>query len=132
MGKTFRDLTHFRNENMRALAEALIAELAHEHAEVPPVPIPYDLDTAAMLLGVSRRKLMPYLQQNPGKYTYKVNKLTRQRLLYGEDIKRLHEELIEQRPTDAYDPRAKNIPAVKRRLASVGLATGGSDEAGTS
>ena len=115
--------------NLKHLCEALIAALAHERFQVPPIDPVYDLDTAATLLGMSRRKLMEYLRQQQGRYRYKVNAFTNQRFLVGKDIQDIREALITDEPAD-YDARAKNLPSVQRRLSGAGLAGGGDLEGG--
>lgn len=122
--KTIRDGTHFRNVNLGRLAEALIIELTNAHVAVPPVPLLYDLDTAGMLLGMSRRELRKWLIEQHGRYQYKVNKVTKQRFLTGEDVQAIRKELIVVETPD-YDARAKNLSSVQKCLAPAGTGESG-------
>lgn len=114
------------------MAEALIIELTHERSLVPPVPILYDLDTAAMLCGMSRRELRDFLRSHPGEFSYRKNRFTHQRFLTGGDIQRIRELTIVEEPVTDYDERAKNLPSVQKRLVDAGFAIGGGDSQGPS
>lgn len=124
--KTIKDATHFRNENMRHLCEGLLSALAHERTQLPPVEIPYDLNTAAMLCMMGRRQLLAYLREHPGEYVFKQNKFTKQCFLYGEDIKRIREAIVEQKDT-GYSDRALRLPCVQKRLADAGFGKSGGE-----
>ena len=123
--KISRDGTHFRNADIGTLCEALITALDHERFQVPPVPLLYDLDTSAMLCGMSRKHLRDYLRRHPNGTSYTVNNLTRQEFLKGDDIKRIHSELTHEQPCDQYNKQAINLPCVQKRLAKTGAETGG-------
>ena len=124
--KTFKDGTHYRSSYMKQLCEALIMALTHERAAVPPVDIPYDLDTAAMLCTFSRRQLLDYLRRNRSRYKIKVNKITKQSFLLGDDIKQIRSEVIDEQAPN-YSANARKLPCVQRILAANGPAEGGGD-----
>jgi hypothetical protein len=118
--KTWRDSTHYRNENIKRLLDALIIELAHERAAVPPVPLLFDLDTAAMFLGMGRNILIEFCKTLPD-FTYKKNQLTKQRFLTGEDIQRIRKLVITDESTQSSSPeKRKKLPAIKQELEELG------------